>query len=284
MFELLSGYLDVTATPEQRTTCLQACKVLSDIGLSDHEFQINQELEISDQSSGDFLINLVEGILKPIYRNQLKEFGITLNEDTTLEQYVDVLNGVSKIDNYDDLATVYTYCDSSDGPVAALADILPLVGRYKSDDYLSFIDNVSEDLIDRIASLYEDTSEVDPIPEPITVARARIRFTRFLASPNTKLDPETIQPIAVQLLNNGGRLGLPFTVLLETYLATLAGFNAARLAIELVALGAISNLEDNELKPALSKVIDLLGLELSTVTAADISVNKLLPQVFHEQT
>lgn len=278
MFEHLSGYLDVTATPEQKATCLQACRVLSDAGLSDHEFLIHQELEIADQSSGDFLINLVENILKPTCRNQLKEFGVTVNIEASLAQCADVLNGICVLDNYDDLATVYAYCDTVEGPVAALADILPLVGSFKSDDYLTFIDDVTPELIDRIAGMYEDTSEVDPIPEPAAVARARTRFQRL------ESQPDGMQLLAQQLLNNGGRLGLPFKLLIDSYLTTLAGLKAGQLAVELIALGAISNLEDGELKSTLAKTLDLLGLEMSVVTAVDIQINKLLPQVLHEQT
>lgn len=276
MFELLSGYLDVTATPEQKATCLQACKVLSDAGLSDHEFLINQELEIADQSSGDFLINLVESILKPTCRNQLKEFGVTVNIEATLAHCADVLNGICVLDNYDDLATVYAYCETVEGPVAALADILPLVGGFKSDDYLTFIDDVTPELIDRIASMYENVPAVDEIPVDLTVDRARQRINRFMQSPELSSDQI---PIAIQEAMDGGRIGLPLSLLIERHLGTLSTIAPPRLAIELVAFIAVSDVYETAIESELAKVLDMLGLELSVVTITSVQLKRLLKQV-----
>jgi hypothetical protein len=278
MFEVLSGYLEVTATPEQKTSCLEACRVLSDAGITDHEFLIEQELAIADLQSSDFAINLIEGILKPVYVNQLNEFGVTLNASAELPHYVDVFRGLVNTDNYEDTATLYTLCDSSEGVAAALADILALMGAYKAVDYLTWIDHVDEALIDKIAGLHEDDSAVEPNPSEDAVMLARMRYERLVQCAETALDPPAL---AFQDLNNGGRLGLPLSILIESHLNTLALVQPPRLGVELLAFAAISNVSDLTLKDELSKVVDRLGLDPALITVTDIQLNRLLPKVLH---
>ena len=152
------------------------------------------------------------------------------------------------------------------------------MGAYKAEDYLTWIEHVDEALIDKISGLYEDHATVEDVPVAGAVEMARKRYERFVQCPETALDSPAL---AFQELNNGGRLGLPLSILLESHLNALAAIHPPRLGVELLAFAVISNVLDIDLKTELSKVLDQLGLDPSLMTITDIQLNRLLPKVIH---
>lgn len=277
MFEVLGAYLDKLVTPEQRAVCLDACNTLLLAGIDDHAFLLEQDMAMAEDFDGDFLLGIVNGTLGPIYKNILAQFGVRLVEDATLVQATDVLKALHGVDNYDDQETMLGYCDGTDGEVAILADILSLIGSYHSTDYLTILDYVSPSLIERIAALCTKEN-VDELPADAIVERCRVRLRKFLQLAPMQAIPE---PLAIDAVDDGARLGTPLDLLIEPWRTRLEELPPAILAGELVGFALASDLDNALIHSAISQQVDHFQFPMARVTAIDVAVQKLLAQVFN---
>lgn len=277
MFEMLDGYLEATVTPEQRRVCLEACQALVDAGIEEHAALIENELAVVETQNGDALIAVVEGLLIPLYRNLLGEYGVRLIEEATLSQHVDVFKALNQIENYDDSETVYQLCDSPEGSEAALADVLALIGGQSTFDYLQQLAYVSPSLLERIQELHR--TEALPASETPQVERARRRLRKLLESPLAQTLPE---PLILGYVEEGGRLGVDVRWLIKPDdVKILETRSPAQLALEVVCLAAASNSTDESLPAIVSHLLsDQLNLTLPVITEVDVTVQKLL-KVLH---
>lgn len=276
MFEFLSAYLEVTVTPELKRVYLNACQTLVDHGVTDHVFALDQELAIADSLDSDVVLDSISGILLPIYRSTLGEFGIVLNDQATLAQAADVFQALATLENYDDQETINGLCDGPDGPEAALADLLQLTGSYTAAEYLPLFESVSDELIDRIAELnrQENLDELPP-EEFLDNYRTRLHKLYGLAAAQTR------PSLRIEaLLEDGTRLGLPYeeyTVAQRTYLDTC---EPQLLALELMGLLLASSLAENGILKAAAAELELLHLEQLKMTATHVAITKLYNQIF----
>jgi hypothetical protein len=278
MFETLAAYLDVAASPEQRAVCMDACQTLVEAGITDHEFLIDQELAVADSYDGDFLIHLHEELLKPIYVNVLREFGVRLTAEATLAQHVDVLKAMHAVDNYDDQQALLGYCESNDGAEAALADILELLGAYHSTEYLTVLDFVSPSVLERIAEIC--TQEPDePLPASALVDRARVRVTKFLGLAETADLKE--DSVFRQAVVDGLRFGLSMDDAVAPYRTQLSERPAPQLVQELVGFALSTGNDDAFMRTLLSKELDHYSLTPDLVLKMDVFIGDLLRKTFN---
>ena len=153
MFDTISMYLETHATPEQKQVCMAGCQSLADAGVTDHVDILSDEIAAIDSQSpitDDLMLSIIHSVLIPMHRNALGEFGIVLSADVTLLVITDILNGIRALGNYGDPATLNSLCDAPEGPEAALADMLELVGAFTAAEYLPVLETVNPQLLDRI--------------------------------------------------------------------------------------------------------------------------------------
>lgn len=277
MFETLAAYLDVTATPEQRAVCLDACRTLAEAGLTDHEFLIDQELAVAESYDGDFLIHLQDELLKPILVNVLREFGVRLSEEATLAQFTDVLKALHALDNYEDRQSVLGYCESNDGAEAALADILELLGAYHSTEYLTVLDYVSPSTLERIAEICSRTDVEILAANMEALAPLQIRVTKYLRLPEMQ---ELKDSVFRQALTDGLRLGLSMDLLIAPYRAQLDALPPPQLLLELVGFALASGNDDAFIRTVLTKEFDHHPLTPDQILKLDVAIKDLLRKTF----
>lgn len=276
MLELLSAYLEVNVTPEQKTSYLDACQALIDNGITEHVFLLEQNLAVSDSLDVDTAVSGFEEILLPFFTDIIGEFGIVLSESVTLSEAADVFRSLLVLENYEDKATVNALTSSDDGCEAALSDILELVGRYASVDYIRMFESVSDELLDRIAELTSSIAvEDNPSEETVDVCKHRLRL--FLDLPEVDKNKT---PLIVGLLMNGARLGVDRHDLIaphREYLETLS--SPKSIASECIGLLLASKEENKDLQKAFGMELDLLHLEQLQRTAVHVAGSQFITKV-----
>lgn len=276
MFDFLSAYLESAVTPEQRRVILDGCYALVEVGISDHEFLIDQELEKTDQLDSDTVMANVAGMLLPMIKQIVGEFGVRLGEEVTLQQATDVLRALQLIDNYEDQESVYGLTDSSDGPEAALADILQLMGQYQSAEYLTMFERVSQDLLDRIAEVCS-TENGPLLPDQGIRDRAKMDLELFSTLP-------TVAPVAPEMLirhalEEGAHFAMSLELLIAPYRTQMESLDAGRLAIELMGFLCASRVDINDFRKTASQQLEIIHTDISKITAVDVAVTSLIDQL-----
>lgn len=275
MFDFLSAYLEGTVTPEQRRVVLDGCYALVEVGISDHEFLIDQELEKTDQLDSDTVIQQVTEMVLPMLRQVIGEFGVRLTEDVTLAQATDILRALQRIENYEDQDTILGLTESSDGSEAALADILELMGQFSSAEYLGWFERVSPALLERI----EETcsKENDPLlPNQSIRDAARFQMQLYLSMAPVQAAAELL---AVHALEEGLHFGLPLELVIAPYRARLESLDSQRLALELMGFLCASNTDINDFRKVAGQQLELIHADLTKITAVDVAVTKLIDQL-----
>lgn len=271
MFDYLAAYLEATVTPEQKQVVIRACELLVEQGFTDHNFVIEQELQMADNLDGDVAMSMVNNYLIPVYRQQLLAFGVTVTDDITLTQCTDFLEALTALENYDDGDAITNACDALDGPEAALADLLELTGQNQSEDYLLLIERVSPDLIERVLStVVVDPFEQAKISEQLPMVKARLE--KLVAVPGIDGGASCF----THYLAMGGKLGVDVEHIVAPYRVTLEAIKQPpSLAHELLLLVSASNLSDSLLYTAFKYQLEQLHLSTDAITGVDIAYQKL---------
>lgn len=247
MFDELTAYLELVATPEQKTLCLDACTTLLQIGEERHVEPIDDELLVAGSVEGDPLTNIMQGILLPTYVQVLNEYGIMLHRTLPLDIAVDLLKGLAVLDNYDNPEAILTMVETDHSPEEILAELMVLGGRFHAEDYLQHIREVSPDLLKSIeanASSVKVSNDQDLEPSPEVVERVRQRVRKYLERAGE------LNHYLQLLLDDGLRLAIPFTYLLAgqiEYLRTVADNAPDNAGVFVVGLAAASDLGDDQI-------------------------------------
>ena len=278
MFDFLSAYLDAVVTPERRRVILEACNALTNAGIDEHEFAIDQQIESADEVGNDVVLANIETMLTVTLGQVIGGFGVRLEDEVLLVQAVDVLNSLLLIENYEDKASVAGYLETDDGAAAALADVLALMGQYQSAEYITFFRHVSPDLIDRISE--QCTKNVDLRPDRLPEHdRATNRLRLFVI--NTEIVKDASQLFISQALEEGARPGSPLETLIRPYRLLLEQLPVPELAVQLVGFVLASGEDLADIKLVVKQQIDQLHLATHQITNLDVAVDRVLKS--HQQ-
>lgn len=279
MFDTISTYLESHATPEQKQVCLAGCQSLVDAGITDHVDILSDEIAAIDSTSldtGDLMISIIHGLLTPMHRNALSEFGIILADETTLAMASDILTAVHGLGNYGDPASLNALCDAPEGAQEALADMLELTGAYTSAEYLGALQSVSPELIDRI-ELITRTDDAGVQPPVEIVREARLRLLKWLSLPQVA----AMQDLQVrQYLRDGGRLGLRAYELLPLFHDKLQDLSGQRIADELFGLVLATETPYDFIETTIKHELERVTGDLDKINVAAARIPSLLKQVF----
>lgn len=259
MFKNLSTYLDMYASPDQKSVLMHACQVLADAGYTEHASVLDQDLVIADQMDQDLYLSLVQNYMVPLYRARLGEFGIVTSELATLPIMTSILEGIGRLDNWDDPEAIDDAIQGPDGAVASLADALAVVGADSSDVYLEAMDAVSEDLLLRLREILQEQVEaavsIDPIEQVEQREACKVRVSAFLTT-----IPTTGSTLLREYLDGQGRLHESVRNIATQFYDRLRGITAIdQQALEIVSLLSASTLPTDQLLPTTMRLLEQLG-------------------------
>lgn len=259
MFNNLSAFLDRRATPEQKAVMMHACRVLLEAGYPDHEAVLEQEVITADQQDSDLYTEWLETYLSPLYRQQLLEFGITVNPDATQDKLTSILESVMRLDNWADPEAIHDLADHDEDTVSTLADMLSVVSSLDPVYYLDAIDAVSPDLIDRIADVTR--SQIDNFMEidPAELVEGRQKTWQRVVNFQAQI-PSDRRTLLSQYLENQGRLYESVKIIVFPYYRPLKAMSdLTHAAQEILALLAATTLPTAELARATMGLLEQLG-------------------------
>jgi hypothetical protein len=276
-YDYLKAYLDVTTSPEQSDVLIQACTLLHDAGVSGHDYALEQELALGDDSDTSTTLQSIYNCINPLMHIVIANFGITLVEEANLSQLVDILNGLLLIDNYGDPVTLVNLCDGLNNPEEALSDILTYVGALSAGEYLTLIESVNPSFLEKIVETLQSNNHGmdDDEPQPLQEAAdyARLRLRSYVSS-----FPVTLAKVAVV---NGMRLGLPFDLTIETQVDQLGILMPDQVPNAVLGLALASDLPDDQLFDRCMLEIDALLNDMAKVNAARLQLTQLIEGLTH---
>lgn len=281
MFDYLTAYLNSFASPVQKQLYLDACQTLVDHGVTAHVFAIDQDLAVAESLDSDIVFSSINEILIPLYIEKLGEMGLVVNHDATLPLLTDMLKAILLVENYEDKDNLNSILDCVEGKEAAVADLLATLGSFQSAEYLPVIQEVSDELLERLREVLKNESLDDQIDQSL-VAAIRYRVERFLALENVNIYRTNHGIKAITLVKDGLKLGMPHEDLLEGRQDFLDDLKKPEtIAIELLAFILISATLEDDLLRDFSMELELLHIDPLVRTQSHVLAEKLVKAVLN---
>lgn len=278
-YAYLQAYLETVMPVEQASNIVEAFNVLKANGIAGQDYQIEQELALAENGDTSITVQSIYNLAAPLIKVVLDNFGVKLREDATLREQVDVLRGLTTLENYCDAETIIQFCDNSEGPEDALAQILTFVGAFTVGHYDGLLVDVNPVLLERIETIMLGQLTVNPESmESVSSTRERL-LGLFQHHPDKGF-------MVLNDVKAGAKLGLP----LENYLAphldeleALANANTDQangdLALQLLAFVLASNTPSDKIKEVCDLEFDALYTDKANVTKADVKLLSYLQEI-----
>lgn len=230
-------YLEGVTTPERKLTFQNACKALTQVGISDHEFWIDQMMEQDDLGDATDFCRDVEDLLNGAIHSVVMQFGVRLDDDCTTAMSTDILMALQAMDNWEDKSALSDLAEMDDTPESILSMMLAVTGTHHDTDYIHHLTYVSQSLIDRIDQL-NVASDESLMPTREEHERAQTRLRAYFA---TYSAPILSQAISEMLLIGGDYHGI-----VSCYEKSLQGLDMEQAINELTGFALASELPNGE--------------------------------------
>lgn len=239
MYEELQLALMDLITPERLDVFLEAQQLLSSMGLSDFEDEIQQVFGLQDGiSDNDLLVSRVETILIYAMGDALNQYGVTVRDDTPLEVMAGIAQATANIEHYVIPEVLHDITLGDWQPEEALAEMVPMFSAVSGVNAFDYLTHVKEDTITRIREITASVLQYRP-PEdnrPVDHKERIARINQLL-----RHTQHTAPAVVVNLAKSGVGSGQPLTSLMNYALEDLDKMNTDEVGIELLGLVYFSN-------------------------------------------
>lgn len=260
MTTLVEDYLSIYATPEQKELFMEACRVLKEAGITDHESVLTQEIEIGDNLGNNLYAEWVLQYMIPLYKSVILQFGVRLNEDTLeLRPLVKLLTGLMTLDNWSDREALYNLCDHMDGPENGLAEMIAMTTDAQAEEMLMLIDEVSPALMKRVAEVNQPEADVEEPNDHAAIKRRLLGTIPFI--------PETERTLLQRYLESSGRLGSRFAGIVNQFAEEIRELAKSPKVVvnEVFTLALASDIPTNELALRTMNIVDQLDFDVGMI-------------------
>lgn len=276
MFEYLAAYLEVVTPPEQRDLILTGCEQLVDLGIEGHVFEIDQQLELAENADTTITVHSITTLIEETQRAVLDRLGVELHDNLPLAMINDVLAALDGLTRYEDREAIIEIIDQGHTTLDTLADLLPLLGRYKAPDYQLAIMEVNENVILTLKEIaVKGLDEYDDLPSPEVVSRARQRLRSYLKRHRGTIVEEAIR-------NEEIRLGYDAQSLIDTLDPKLHELTASAFGQEIACVFLASGTPNDELSKAIQDEIESYFGDIREAMAAQQTSQQVLSEVTYE--
>ena len=268
MFNELETLIN-TAAPYLKDMLISAFKAFDRINLENYQDGYLDIISMVDNEEINVIIDNVRLHTLILQSNLLKAHGIVLIEDVTIEVQTLFINAILDIQDYDDLPTLQKIVTLDLNSNEILAELVSLVTHKNSTELLMDIYSVSDGLITKVKSFFNDVED-NNIEYTQDDQKYILAFNKFIELINTN-DLEV-----TNLLTNGVDVGYPFTTYLSMIGDYLINKNPLEIARELLAAAYISSDGINNPLSVINSNIDNYIVDIDEVTAIQIKVTELL--------
>ncbi len=245
MYEELQLALMDLISPERLDVFLEAQQLLSSMGLSDFEDEIQQVFGLQDGiSDNDLLVSRVETILIYALGDALNQYGVTVREDTPLPVMIGIVQATANIEHYVIPEVLHDFTLGDWQPEEALAEMVPMFSTVSGVDAFDYITHVRPETITRIREITSAALQYRP-PEDTrpTDHKERISQINRLLRATDHAAPS----IVVNLAKSGVGSGQPLASLMSYALEDLDKLSTDAVGPELLGLVYFSNVPLNQL-------------------------------------
>lgn len=146
---------------EKQMLYLQAMSTLDNYGNTTAWSEISAMLEYTTDTSVNDVIFSIHQIIDVAVNELLLGLAITPNEESSLQDRIDLLDALKLLENFDDSVMIVGLCQSNEEPREILAAALKEAANYSDDRCIDTAYLVTYSLIDRIEQVHIDKLSMD---------------------------------------------------------------------------------------------------------------------------
>lgn len=258
----LKAYLDPAMPAMQVDLIIGAFELLLSVGIDGHDYAIEQEMALAENADTTIFTQSIHNLAVDCVLDTLDRLGVQLVENASLYDLYDVLRALTALDNYGDPDSVIAGCSNDEGPVIALADILPLVGRGSIGHYLHVLSSVTPALLTRVEEVASQQRVETPSEDAQAVLHARQRLHGYIAMAKAE------SLLIVDMVRSGVRLGMPLEAYLNDAVESLEAYlkdSEYALAAQLLGVLLASDVPDANLTAKGTAEIEALVTDINLV-------------------
>lgn len=279
MYDELKLVMRSMLSEEQLWSFDEAYRVLTAIGLTDFDDELQQVMGMADGDCDNYLfVSRVQDVLIYAVGDSLRQYGVVCNDDTPLYIMTGVLEALANVEHYVIPETLRDLTLMDDDPEIVLSHIVPLFTWVDESECQFYVQDVKEATITRIreiATTAIDASDSSDVPHPDTH-----RKVRTINALNRRESGDA--PLAVvELAKSGFRLAQPMrSVLLET-IDRIDTYNSERAGIELLGVVLFSDVPFNDTEQAVEVLVDDYVDNPRDRTHMELSIRNALADLEH---
>jgi len=240
--------------PEERIRVfLEAQQLLSSIGLSSFEDELQNIIGMQDGISDNYLfVGRIQDVLIYALGDSLTQYGITVEENTTIPVMLGILQAVANVENYVIPQTLYDMTLSDWTPEELVSEMTPMFSDITGAEAFDAIVKVDDAVVTRLREITSQATEqnAEDLPHRDAKTGAIKRINALLNATNHH-HPQLV----VEMAKSGIPSGQPLEVLLGETLETLDTLPTDKLALELLGLVFYSGSEPEEIGDVLKATI-----------------------------
>jgi hypothetical protein len=234
MLTLLSDFLDMATTPEEKIRIEDAFAAFDRIGLDDYEQGFEQIIECRETDDATLTMDAVLQLVAELQHKILSMHLIFMTEDTTMRMNTNLIHGLMDLQEHEERAAIKSIVALDMPTREVFCELMAFVTEYTVDTLLEFVKEVSPSLIARIKEIRADD---DLEGEEVASERKALidKFTRFdLYLPNGA------PSFTRDMLKQGVDVGMPFTVYAAQMGNNFEQLDPAIIAEEMFAMALVS--------------------------------------------
>lgn len=263
-------FIGAFATPERTQVFRSAITLLFKLGNSNIEDALDQLLNEPDHGSEDAFLATADAILTGAVTATLSLFGVTVVPDTPLKPCSDLLEALTRMEDWEEPGSLLAKASVDESPEAVLCDLCEYVGCGDSSELIDQVERVSPSLIERLECVLKE--RIARASGPDAVAQ---RATRRVSIYLTMAKP----PIFSQALREMLRMGQDFKKATDPYEEAISALKYEAAIPELVGFALASALPDEGLNEAIQQ--EAKGWWDDTVTAPS-KIQNLIQMLLQE--
>ena len=276
MNELLVDYLKDACTPERKVVLLEACEVLTSIGVTDHDDYIDQLLALAQDGRTDDTLTAIENTLYTKYTDVVNSYSIITVDDISLRAMCHLVWGLSIIEHWADPQLILDTLDASSTSIDALCDILGLLTEESSEEWFTLIITVAPTLIERIRETLVPQLVVDALTDDdadICVQRVN-RYHRYF---------QNVKPVVLAKALTGlqWRINYALTSIPEDCIAQIARLPDDDAAATILGFTALSSTDDTAFNEGYTTLIERIYSDVNTQHRIMLIIVRLMKAATH---
>lgn len=271
MLDLLSDYLDVATSPEEKLVIERALNVLDKMGLEDYEYVFEDMIGTVDEVDADKTMDEVRTYVTSLMFTVLKQHSIEIEAEASMAMLADLIQALLDLDNHEERESLMAIVNQDNISTNEMfAELVAMVTKYTTDDILQIVSTVSSTFLDRIRT-NQNVVEHEEVELPtdrqklIADLKAYLTFVAHLGG----------APHLESVIRSGMDVGMPFHLYAQAMLYIFDKLKPEAIGRELFGIAVICGNGYSTRNELIKVSLESFVSEPDIVTAIMAQVNQL---------